>query len=83
MIIDVIESFDGENLYFVGEGEIEKPVFVSHPIGTFVAISSSGAAGKKHIFTAGEVSHIPNMETIETPDWLKSMLHYKNEVCLC
>lgn len=71
-----VETCDGlpielEMMYFVGRREILKPVLIKDPVGDIVAVSESGLGGKMHVFTKNDIHHIPEMKTIETPDWVK------------
>ncbi|HDT5889292.1 MULTISPECIES: hypothetical protein [Gammaproteobacteria] len=68
MNVEVIMG-DGEEMYFFGSCEIEKPKRLAVPVREIVAFSEKGLGGKR-VFTAGQVANVKDMDVAETPAWL-------------
>lgn len=72
MNVEVIIGECGDEMYFWGGREIEKPKSIAVPVGKVVAFIENGLAGKR-TFTAEQVVNVKNMDVAETPKWLDQL----------
>lgn len=65
-------------MYFVDTCEIEKPMWLSDPVGYYVAFAKSEQGITNHLFTKGQVESLCDMQVAKSPSWTRLMLKTMN-----
>jgi len=68
--VEIIIGPDGDQMFFIGQYEIDKPKQLAVAVGEIVAFSESGLGGKRYVFTASQVAHVQNMQVADRPCWI-------------